>query len=340
MKNRFPVGDKRATSYAGLVLVVIIWGINPLITKFLQRYYSPAVLTTCTAAISAVALLFFCRKKLHLLNREYFKVAGTTGVFYALGEIVQKIGLPYTTPSVYAFLENLSVVVVPLLTFIFVRKKPSLIKIAASVLCLFGVFVLTGGLSLSGGFHLGLGEVLCALSGIFYGVNIAGTGAFAKKLDSALYLMIQMFVHTVIGAITTVSLNFVTKPDGTVFEPTVFSFSAFILLVVAVALFTSVFCWLIRTEAMKHIDASVVAVIMPFSAVITGIASVIAGTDDLSTALVIGGALCLISAIISGLSDAFENKNKPNAKTTTCETDASNVESECADETKDETANA
>ena len=339
MLNDLKFKDKRTASYAGLVFVVIIWGLTPLITKLLQKYYSPALLSTCTAAVSACALLFFCRKKLCMLNKQYIKIGGITGIFYALGEIVQKIGLPYTTPSVYAFLENLSVVVVPLLTFIFIRKKPSLTKIAASLLCLFGVFVLTGGLNPQGEFSFGIGEVLCALSGIFYGVNIAGTGAFAKKLDSALFLMVQMFVHTIIGALATVTLNFIKKPNGEIFEPTAFAFSPFILLVIGVALFSSVFCWLIRTEAMKHIDASVVAVIMPFSAVITGIASVIAGTDKLSTALAVGGTLCLAAAIISGLSDAFENKNKQNANAATCKTDESDVKNEPIVETKDETAN-
>lgn len=339
MKNLFPVGRKRAVSYAGLVLVVIIWGLNPIATKYLQNFYSPAILTTCTAAVSAVALLIVCRNKLCLLNREYFKVAGITGIFYALGEIVQKIGLPYTTPSVYAFLENLAVVVVPVLSFIFIKKRPSAIKILASLICLFGVFVLTGGLSNKGEFKFGLGEMLCALSGIFYGVNIAGTGAFAKDLDSALYIMIQMIVHTVLGVITTVTLNFMVKPNGEIFEPVTFSFSALIFIIVALALLTSVFCWLVRTEAMKYIDASVVAIIMPFSAVITGVASVIAGTDELTSGLVMGGTLCLIAAIASGLSDAFSfRKHRPRANTQPPKTsDENNRQAERTDILKDET---
>ena len=54
---------------------------------------------------------------------------------------------------------------------------------------------------------------------------------------------------------------------------------------------------------MKHVDASVVSVIMPFSAVITGVVSVIFGIDTLSFNLVAGGLLGVAAVIISGADD-------------------------------------
>ena len=47
---------------------------------------------------------------------------------------------------------------------------------------------------------------------------------------------------------------------------------------------------------------------MPFSAVVTGIVSVILGMDSLSDTLVIGGILGLVASLISSASDMMENK--------------------------------
>ena len=59
---------------------------------------------------------------------------------------------------------------------------------------------------------------------------------------------------------------------------------------------------------VKYVSANVVAVIMPFSAVITGIVSVILGMDSLSSTLLIGAALGLVASFMSSAGDILENK--------------------------------
>ncbi len=133
-----------------------------------------------------------------------------TGFFVGLANLLQKIGLQYTTPTKYAFLENLSCVVVPLLFFLFIRRKPGALTVTASVLCLVGCFVLSG-LSLSGGgVSFGAGDVLCALAGILYGVNIAATGVYAKKLNAMYYVMIQMLVNVFVSGVVVFALDQIT----------------------------------------------------------------------------------------------------------------------------------
>ncbi|MBO7376955.1 MAG: hypothetical protein J6V01_07635, partial [Clostridia bacterium] len=61
--------------------------------------------------------------------------------------------------------------------------------------------------------------------------------------------------------------------------------------------------WIIRTESMKHVSASSVAVIMPFSSVITGIAAVVSGKDVFSPFLLAGGALIVVSSVLSGIGE-------------------------------------
>ena len=295
--------------YMALCFVILTWGTGPIINVYVYRFYTPTVCSALSGFAAAVSLVIICRKKLKLLNKDYLKIAVPTGIINSAASLVQKIGLQYTTPVRYAFLENLSCVVVPILMYVFVRKKPGAVKICAAVLCLVGCFVLAGG-DMSDGGDFGAGELLCALSGILYGVNIAATGAFSKKLDAPLYVMIHMIVSFVTCSLTTVALNFICI-GGVPIESIRFEWNVGLLLIIVVnALVSNTVCWTVRTNVMKHLDASVVAVMMPFSAVLTSILSVIFGMDVITPSLVGGALICFAAAILSGFSDNHEARRK------------------------------
>lgn len=166
------------------------------------------------------------------------------------------------------------------------------------------------GINLGGGVKFGKGEILCALAGLLYGVNIAATGTYAKKLDASIYVMIQTWVNVIVSFLVAIVLNSV-KIDGNPIEGITFSWNMGDLLFLGgLAVVSSTLCWIIRTNAMKYVNASVVAVMMPFSSVITGVSSVISGKDILSAALVVGGTLVLASVFLSGFSDKNESKQE------------------------------
>lgn len=301
---------KRALAYCGIVFVILIWGIYPIIADDLLNFYSGGAFSFAGTLISAVALTIICLPKLGRLDRSYFRVAIPTGFFVGLANLLQKIGLRYTTPTLYAFLENLSCVAVPLLLFLFIRKKPSLLTVAAGVLCLAGCFILSGAGS-AGGLSFGRGEILCALAGILYGVNIAATGVFAKKLDAMLYVMVQMWAQAAVSGAALIALDRITV-GGEPIEKAVFSFSLRHLLILAgLVLAISTLGWIIRTEALKYVSAAAVAVLMPFSSVVTGAVAVIAGKDAFSPALLIGGIVILAASVLSGVADVKDNEAPP-----------------------------
>ena len=307
IKNSFNKNSKQG-AYIMLWFVVFVWAISPTINKLIYKQTSPTVVSTLSAFLAFVGLLIYCKKDLKLLNKKYFLVAIPTGIANAVASLIQKIGLVYTTPSQYAFLENLSCITVPILMFLFIRKVPSLLTIISALMCLVGAFILCG-LSFDKPMNFGLGEILCALAGIVYGFNIAGTGCFAKQLKASLYILIHMGVSTIVCLISTFTLNAV-KVNGAPITPIYFSFKS-IPAIICLALISNVLCWILRTNSMKKINPSTVAVIMPFSAVITSIVSIIFGIDKFSFNLLIGGTIIFFSIIISSFGDKREeSKNK------------------------------
>jgi drug/metabolite transporter (DMT)-like permease len=297
--------NKKTLAYLGLIFVIFLWGGSPLITLYFYRFYSPTVRVAFGSLTSGLAMLLIAGKRIRLLGRRYLGLAIPTGVCLGLADISQKIGLQYTTPTNYAFLENLSCVVVPIVMIILTRKKPSIYKLIAAVICLVGCFVLAGGEADIG---FGIGEALCSLAGILYGVNIALTGFFAKKLYAPLYVFIHMCVHAVASSISAVVFGSV-EFNGAPISPIKFEWNIpIILLIAAIAIVSNTLCWTVRTNAMKRVDPTVVAIMMPFSSVVTAIISMIAGLDTLSHTLVIGAVLVLSATVLSGLADAKGKK--------------------------------
>lgn len=294
-----------APYYLSLCFVIFVWGMSPVINPYIYTVFSPTVCSGIGGLAAALSLVIMNFKNLKMINADYFKIAIPTGIINSVASIIQKIGLLYTTPARYAFLENLSCVVVPVMMFFLVRKKPGAIKIIASVLCLFGCFMLAGADTTGG---IGVGELLCSLSGILYGFNIALTAVYATKLISGLYVLLHMVVHVFISFAATISLNYI-EIGGKPIEPMRFEWNYEMLaIIVVVAILSNTLCWTLRTDAMKHIDATIVAVMMPFSAVVTGLVSVALGLDSISYSFVIGALIVLLASILSGLGDLKINK--------------------------------
>ena len=291
--------------YVGLISVILIWGTTPVINSYVFDHISPPVASIISCFTAAVALLPLIGSRIRELDGRYLAIAIPTGVINSLASLVQKIGLVYTTPARYAFLENLSCVVVPIVSFILIRKKPGILKSLAAVLCLGGCFILAGA---DMSFSFGIGEMLCALAGVMYGINIAATGAFATKLFAPLYVFIHMCVGVVMNSVMTMLLNVITV-GGKPLEPIRFEWNIpIILTVIVMAVIANTVCWTLRTNVMKRLDASVVAVMMPFSAVVTSLISIAAGLDSITPTLVTGAIIVLIASIISGIGDSLSEK--------------------------------
>jgi len=298
--------NKKSTSYISLLFVVFVWGIAPLITFRLNQYYSPSIRVFFSEIILLISYIILPAKYLKELSVKYLKPGILTGLFLALANITQKIGLMYTTPARYAFLENLSCITVPVVMYFLVKKKPNFLTILSCIICLSGIFILNG-ISLSNA-SWGIGEILCAVSGLLYGFNIAGTSVFAKKLYTPLYLAVQSAVGIVVSLIFTLALNFITRPSPSgipiPIEKIQFSFQPeIIIFMILYIVIGSGLCWILRTNSMKHINPTTVAIIMPFSAVVTAVLPVVVGNDTFSFNLLAGGIIVVISMITSSLAD-------------------------------------
>ena len=290
--------------YAALCFVVVFWGVSSVLYTYFYKYYSAALLTGIMTFFSALFFWILAGKRLKQMNKKFLKVVVPICSLNALANVVNRIGLQYTTPANYAFFENVACVVVPVMMFVFIRKKPSLIQGIAAVTCLAGCFIMCG-VSVSGGFSIGVGDALCLLSGALVGICLAAIGAYAKDVDAILFMVVYMTAYFLVSVVLAVGL------DATGVEPVKFTGGWLIfVLAVGLGLVDVALCWLLRTLAIQNIDPVTVATVSPCYAVITGVISVCVGIDSLSKSLVIGGSIIFISAVVPELLDALSIRKK------------------------------
>ena len=293
--------------FLAIFFVVLVWGADPLIMSFFYRYYSASLLTAIGTLVSFLLLLLFNAKRLHRLDRRYFKAAVPISAVNSIACLLQKIGLQYTTPANYAFLEHLACIVVPISLFVLIRKRPTLPEVLSGVLCLCGCFILCG-VGTTGSVALSFGDVLCALAGVLLGLSVALTAVFAKGLEMPLYMTVHMGVYFLISLLSTVCLA-VIPVNGSAAEPLHFTPSPVLLFAAALFGLLSIgLCWLLKSAAIVHTDPTFVAIVSPFSAVISAVASVLLGSDTLSYNLVIGATLILAAVLFSAFGDALYKK--------------------------------
>lgn len=303
------MGKTRSVSfyYCIVLLVVVLWGIAPIVTDYLLRFYSPTIETFLYYFLSGLILFFVYFKNFKSLTKECFKVAFYTGIFLAIGNIIIKIGLFYTTPSNYAFLENLQMVFVPIVVFFMTGEKPTIITIFSCLLCLVGCATLCGIFS---NFTIAWGDLLCCLATVFFGISIGATGCKLKKFDPGTFVTIQLFVSAFMALLTAIGFNFI-KINGSPIEPLVFSFNpVHIVVVIVLSTVSGASCWSLRTISLKHVNTTVYTIMLSISAIITTIISLIIGTDKFSYSLLIGALLILFAVVISGLGDIIRDKRK------------------------------
>ena len=308
----------KTIAFVVVVLVVVMWGIAPVMTKAIYEadpaLYSPGMLTALRGFFAVVAMAAIINKNIKKINRSYL-ICIPAGLILGAAYIFQFVGLKYTNPSKNAFLENICCVTIPIFMFIFVREKPTWYSIVAAIICVIGsVFLVGNGFDILGLFtntNL-LGDGLSAIGGLFFGLDIAFTKVFCKDKDPLIYVFLQLCVMTVISFIYTFAF------EHAIFHEMHFTLDWLpILEVVFLGVICMAVCWVARAWAMKYIDAVTVSVLVPLSAVVCTTLSITFGMEDFTLNLLIGGLIILLSIAVSAIFDyrkECKNKNIDNTQ--------------------------
>ena len=173
-----------------LVVCTVIWGGTFPAVKYALEFSSAWLIVAMRFAIAGILFELIFRNAGQKINRLIFLRGVILGLFFFAGFGLQTLGLQYTSSSRSAFLTEALVIIIPVLSFVMSRKRPSLFTMTGAVFVMAGLYLLTspaGFVDFNRGDWLTLG---CALSFSFY---IIGVDLWSTPESRGLLSTVQAF---------------------------------------------------------------------------------------------------------------------------------------------------
>ncbi|ERM92690.1 DMT family permease [Caldanaerobacter subterraneus subsp. yonseiensis KB-1] len=279
--------SKQLQSDIVLTLVTMIWGSTFIIVKNAIQslpVYNFLFIRFLLAFLLLAAIFY---KKLKKIDKSTLIAASLIGTMLFLGYAFQTMGLLYTTASKSGFITGFSVVLVPILEAILLKRKPTKAATVGVVLAFIGLILLTTNIDLS----INIGDFLTLLCAFAFAMHIVLISKYASKMDTYLLATIQIGMVALLSGI--VSLIF-EKP----FIPT--SLDVWEAIIIT-GVFATAFAFVAQNTMQAYTTATHTALIFSLEPVFAALAAYLIAGETMSIRAIIGGAFMLAGIILSEL---------------------------------------
>ena len=267
-----------------LFFIAALWGSGFVVTKIaVNAYLTAGFITFSRGLLFALFAFIFFYKRILKMNKDAFKVGLVVGLLNVGGYLTQTVGIKYTTPSNNAFLTSTYVVFLPLVAWIFYKKRLKVQKLIAIILCLLGTAILTN--VFANGLSFNKGDLLSLLCAVFYASSIAFLSYSAKTTDYAVVAFMIALVQTIGGF----AYFIVIEKASTVGV----NWSEVILPVLYMGIMCSFVAQTIQVIAQKHTSATTAGLIMMLEGLFGSIFSVAYGFEPFTIQLAVGGLIIM-----------------------------------------------
>ena len=209
--------NKRLLGNGILLFTALVWGTAFVFQRVGMDDIEPITFNAARMLLAAVAigtLSFMIRNKDKSINpsrskeeiRNYNRntiIGGICcGIFLTVASIFQQAGLVYTTAGKAGFITAMYMLLVPIIGFVFFKKKNSWLVWVAVLLGITGMYFLC----ISGEFRLSQGDLLVALCALFFSGHILCCDFFVQMGNpiriSAIQFAAAFVISTVMAIIT------------------------------------------------------------------------------------------------------------------------------------------
>ncbi|MFZ3197360.1 MAG: DMT family transporter, partial [Bacillus mycoides] len=211
------------------------------------------------------------------------------GFFLCVGYLLQTFGLLYTTSSKAGFLTGLSIVMVPILSFIFLKQKATIFIVLGIAVATAGLYLLTAGDS----FQLNIGDILVLGCAVAFAAHILVNGFFSKKISPLLLSTSQVLAVGIFSSICA----FLFEDWEKLFSVSLWTNQSFLFALFLTSLFATSIAFFIQTSAQKHTSPTRVAIIFAMEPVFAALTGVLVANEQLSISAIIG-CLCIFLGMV------------------------------------------
>ena len=276
-----------------LFAAALIWGTSFFIMKNTLDVMPVFFLLAIRFTAGAVLLALVCWKRWKKFTPDYLWRGAIIGGFLFLAYTVQTFGLSLTTPSKNAFLTAVYCVIVPFLTWAVVKVRPDRYNIAAALLCVTGV----GLVSLNDQLSINAGDLLTLLCAVFYASHIVAVEKVSPGKDITLLTVFQFAFAALYAWVCGLCTE--TFPAQALTDPAVFLPLAYLcVMATTVAL-------LFQNVGQVWSDPASASVILSLESVFGVLFSVLFYGDPVTGRLLAGFALIFVAVLCSETKFSF-----------------------------------
>lgn len=276
-----------------LVVAAILWGGSFVVLKDTLDVIEPGWLMGIRFVLSGIVMtLVFLPRMRASLDRAHVRAAIGLGITGGLGYLIQNLGLVDTTPGNNAFLTATYCVMVPFMHWAVARVRPTLANVAAAVIAVAGI----GVLSLGGDdpFALRWGDWMTIVGAFWFAVQIEVMVATAPGKDIVALTAIEFFA---MGAVCLVyGALFQRPPAARVFQSIDFWIAMGYLV-----LLSSCVCTVFQNVGQAHVSPSQASLLLSLESVFGVAFSVLLYGEELTLQLAAGFALVFGAVLLSEL---------------------------------------
>ena len=279
-----------------LFAAALIWGTSFFIMKNALDSLPVYALLALRFTAGAILLSIVCFKKWKNFTVDYLWRGAVVGGFLFTAYTVQTFGLSLTTPSKNAFLTAVYCVLVPFFTWLVVHRRPDRYNIAAAVLCVAGV----GLVSLNEALTINIGDLLTLMCAVFYAAHIVAVEKLSPGKDIYLITIFQFAFAALYSWVF--SLTPEVFPAQALRDPAGFLPLAYLcVMATTVAL-------LFQNVGQIWSDPASASVILSLESVFGVMFSVVCYGDEVSLKMLCGFAIIFVAVICSETKFSFLRK--------------------------------
>lgn len=300
--------DRHFLADSVLLLVTFVWGITFVMIQnaisFLEPFSFNGVRFLSAALFLVLWLILVDRKQISLLTPRLLLSGMFLGLFLFIGYASQTAGLLYTTSSKAGFITGLSVVLVPLFSFLLMKQKPGRNAVIGVLVATAGLFLLT----MTGVSPLNKGDGLVFICAIGFAFHILFTGKYSSLYPSLLLTIVQIATVGILSSFSALLFEDWEKA----FKPEVILSEEVLLALLVTSLFATAIAFLAQTAFQKHTSATRVALIFAMEPVFAAGAGYF-WAGDVLTFSALGGCLLIFAGMIFS---ELPSRSKPLAEIT------------------------
>ena len=298
----------RATLAAdsALLLTNLIWGTTFVIVKDILDYWPPVGYLMVRMALASLILVAILSRKIWRTSKAELKAGLLLGIILGGGYAGQAIGQVYTTPTKSAFITGLATPLVPVVSLVLLRLRPSVENVIGVVLASLGGALMFAPEADAG---VNVGDLITLVCAILFALHIALACHYAKLHDTQRLTVLQIMAAaislTILWLAIQLYINSIGKGTGNPLvvseaKPLVWNARVF-LAIIYLATVGTVVTYFLWTWGQARRSPTHVAIMFSLHPVFAAVIAVgVRGVGEwLGTRASIGAGLVFVSVIVT-----------------------------------------